>query len=107
MACNCGGGSSSSAAGSAAELAPAPDTAKGKAPDGTPIGQDRSRGGTVAAYGSPGGAGVAGAGGGYVAAGSQHATGLGASLAAPNRNVDPSVAGLSKKYESNGDYGAF
>ena len=106
MVCNCGG-SSSSAAGTAAQLSPAPDAASGKTPDGTPVGQDPSKGGTLPAYGTPGGAGTAGANGGYVASTTQHATGLGHTFPPPNGSVDPSVAGLSRKYESNGDYGAF
>jgi hypothetical protein len=107
MSCNCGGASSSDGSSSSLQLNPPPDASKGKAPDGTPIGQDASKGGTVPAYGTPGGAGTASSssGGGYTGATTEHATGANANVAAPNGSVDPSISALSKKYESRGDYG--
>lgn len=75
-----------------------------KAPDGTVLGQDGSRGGTVPYYSSPGGASptAMNTGGPYVASGSQNATGTNYTPA-----VNPSVVqgrgALSSKYESNGN----
>lgn len=81
-------------------------------PDGTPIGQDGSKGGTVPYYASPGGGGGAATtlnsrgGGPYVSADSEHATGSNYKPKIANHNVSKELGGLSEKYESNGDPGA-
>ncbi len=105
MACNCGG-STTSNSGSTVTLNPAPIPGGPTAPDGTPIGQDISKGGTVPAYGTAGGSGRAGPTGGYVGSVTQHATGLGVTIPPANSAVNPAVSGLSQKYESNNNYGA-
>src|SRR5664279_4413080 len=96
MACNC-----SSTVIPTVTPVPDPDPSAPKAPDGTVIGKDISKGGTIAAYGSPGGSGVSGSGGGYTANGTQHSTGTNYTPSAP-RSVPPGLGGLSAQYESGG-----
>lgn len=78
-------------------------------PDGTPISQDGSEGGTVPYYASPGGGGGKATltndrgGGPYTASDSQHATGLNYKAGTVNKNVSTKLGGLSSRYESNGN----
>lgn len=81
-------------------------------PDGTPLGKDGSQGGKLPYYSAPGG-GVGRAtsendraGGGYVDAASEHATGANYKASAANSKVSKELGGLSSKYESNGNPGA-
>lgn len=87
-------------------------TSSDTTPDGTPIGQDGSKGGTIPYYASPGGGGGQATltndrnGGPYTASASEHATGKNYNPKPANKNVSKELGGLSEKYESNGDPGA-
>lgn len=83
-------------------------TSNGSAPDGTPIGQDGSEGGTIPYYAAPGGGGGVAttsnsSGGPYVATVSIHGTSGDYNPTAPNTSVSNELGALSEKYESNGN----